>query len=339
MDNALAHPLRPYWNLAAAPIQAKALELALSLGLFECLSVPQDVGSLASTLRIDHANAQVLLDLLWSMGLLERLAGQPLTHYQNSRLAKRFFTQDSPESCAQAWSYRAGLLRRFSEQIGDYVKAGTPATPLAEMASTAANWAQAAQVQIGQEQRVISVPALLERLDGIPAPERFLDLGGGPGFLAIALAERYPKSRGVVFELPDTAAVARQNIAQAGLEQRLESIAGNLDTDAIGEGYDLICCSSVFHFIDSPLDALRKVHAALRPGGLLVCVHAEIPEDAPGASHVLPFYLPMLLRGKYVPRQGEMASALRTCGFEDIHSTQSASFPLAPVWVHRGSRP
>jgi 2-polyprenyl-3-methyl-5-hydroxy-6-metoxy-1,4-benzoquinol methylase len=70
--------------------------------------------------------------------------------------------------------------------------------------------------------------------------------------------------------------VAAANIAHAQLSNRLETLGGDLDSDDIGGDYDLVWCSSVLHFVPDMAAALRKIRAALKPGGVFVCVQAEI---------------------------------------------------------------
>jgi SAM-dependent methyltransferase len=342
-----AHPLQAFWNLAVAPIQTQALALALDLGLFEELNKPDTAGGIAARLDLHPANTGVWLDLLWSMGLLERARPESVlpveTRYRASAVASRFFTSDSPENCTQAWQYRARALAGVATQLHELVRAGRAERPPAEAAATSGNWAQAAQVQIGQEQRAISVPAMLQRLNDVPGlPEcgRFLDLGGGPGHVAIALARRLSAWHGAVCELPDTARVAQENIAKANLASRIRVLGADLNSGgAMGGNYDLIWCSSVLHFLDDPQAALREMFQALNPGGRLVIAQAEIRDDAREAARVLPFYTPMMLRAKYVPRQGQMPRALADAGFVDIDALGSMDFPMSPVWLYAGRRP
>jgi hypothetical protein len=41
-----------------------------------------------------------------------------------------------------------------------------------------------------------------------------LDLGGGAGFFAMAIVDAHPEMRGVIFEQPPVAAVAKEHIAE-----------------------------------------------------------------------------------------------------------------------------
>jgi SAM-dependent methyltransferase len=338
-----AHPLQPFWQLAAAPIQAQALELALSNGLFEALVQHASVDEVARRYTWHPANTAVWLELLWSMGSLSRSrpGGGRATIYRASSMARRFFVSASDEDCAQAWLFRLRFLRGFAAQMDEFVRSGEAGGAASGAESVAAGWAQAAQAQIAQEQRAVTVPAalaVLRDLPGLGEAGRFLDLGGGPGLVAIALARAYPGWRGMVCDLPETVAVAQRNIEAAALSSRLDTLGADLDRDAIGDGYDLIWCSSVLHFVQDPAAALRTMYAALNPGGRLVLAHAERGDDARSASRVLPFYTPMRMRGRHVPEQGEIARVMAEAGFGSVDALGCVGFPMSPVWVYVGAR-
>ncbi|WZB75498.1 hypothetical protein WJ972_03635 [Achromobacter insuavis] len=74
-------------------------------------------------------------------------------------------------------------------------------------------------MQIGQEQRALAVAAAREAVACVPgadAARRILDLGGGPGLIGIALVQDRPHASGVVFDWPETAAVARRTSPPPG---------------------------------------------------------------------------------------------------------------------------
>lgn len=334
-----SHPLQPFWNIAAAPIQTQAVEQAIEYRLFTLLDKPTSADAVAQKLDLNPGATVVWLDLLWSLELLVRrvpAAAPSDTEYVTSPLAARFFVETSPENCAQAWLYRARFLSRFASQWDTLLRHGFD--PQGE-AAPKSSWAQAAREQIGQEQRVITVPAVLRLLQTLPAlPEtgRLLDLGSGPGHVGIALAQRLPGWRGVLCDQPETAEVASENITAAGLSQRLQALGCDLNTDGIGHGYDLIWCSSVLHFLRDLRDAVRKMWDALNPGGWLLLAHAELADDAELAARVMPFYGTVTLRGNRLPRPGEVAGMMAAAGFTDIRSLGRVDFPMAPAWLHLG---
>ena len=108
---------------------------------------------------------------------------------------------------------------------------------------------------------------ILAELDAVLARRgRALDLGGGSGRNALALARR-----GLDVTLADISPVgldlARAEAARAGVP--LEAVALDLELDAPPAGpWDLIL---QFHYLHRPLFA--RYPALLAPGGLLVVVH------------------------------------------------------------------
>lgn len=332
------HPLQAFWTLAAGPMQAESLALALELGAIDALAQPQTAATLAAAQGWHAANTSHWLELLWSMGVCERSAaqGEAGPVYGLAPAARRFLHSGSPEACGAAWLFRRRSLQHASTLLKAQLTEGPAAagTPFAK--GNAEGWAAAARAQIGQEQQAVTVPAALAVLSQVPealAARRLLDLGGGPGWVAIALARQLPGLQATVFDWPETVAVAAQNIAQAGLADRVRTLGGDLGRDAIGSGYDLVWCSSVLHFVPDRSDAIAKVHAALRPGGVFVCAHAEVPGEPEEAARVLPFYTPMRMVGRHVTARGVLEQALAQAGFERIERIASSAFPMAPLTV------
>ena len=335
-----SHALQPYWDLAVAPVQADALAAALELGIFDVLATPHTPAQLADTLSLHAPHTALLLELLWSMQVLERDVADTdagTQRYRCTASTLQYFCRASVAFCGDAWLYRLHALRHFATQLNTLVCAGGKAAPYS--AANGINWAAAAQQQIGQEQRAVTMRAALSVMQRIApfaarnTPLRLLDLGGGPGWVAIALAQAHAGVHGCVFDWPETVAVAAANIAHAQLSDRLETLGGDLDSDDIGGDYDLIWCSSVLHFVPDMAAALRKMHAALKPGGVFVCVQAEIAPAPGDAARVLPYYLPMRMLGRTVTRQGELAQLLRDAGWRQVEQYGASDFPMAPVQV------
>ncbi|HUE92332.1 class I SAM-dependent methyltransferase [Pseudomonas sp.] len=332
---ATPHPLQPYWDLALGAVRGDALRIALEWKLFNLLQVPSSALAIARQLQLDPSNTGYWLDALWSMALLERDERQP-PRYRNTAVASDYLRADAPDYCGDAWTFRLRGLRYFGSQLGDQVCAGQPSGQAATVASNIDNWTTAARLQIAQEQRAVTVDLalrLMAQVPEFPDARRMLDLGGGPGLVAIALARDNPMLCGEVFDFTQTVDVAADNIRRAGLEQRLEVRGGDLASDPIGEGYDLIWCSSVLHFVPDMAASLAKIHAALRPGGVLVSAHAEIPADLEHASRVMPYYLSMQMLGRQVTHAGGLQEALQQAGFIDIDSYPEVAFAVAPVSV------
>lgn len=335
------HPLQPYWDLALASVQADALRVALELKLFRLLAEPMPADSVAERLRLHPNNTEQLLEMLWSMRLLERHETPAQGWlYQASWLASRYLDDESKQHCGDAWSLRLQALRHFGKNLDEQLRTGKASTA-PRLAENAANWQAAARLQIAQEQRAATAEAALavfSQLPEFPHAQRLLDLGGGPGLVAIALAKANPNLHGEVFDLPQTISVAEENIHAAGLGGRLRGRSGDLIRDPIGEGYDLIWCSSVLHFVPDIDQALRKIHAALRPGGVLVCAQAEIPDSQDAARQMLSYYLSMRMLGRQLTHAGGLRQAMERAGFSALQTQRKVPFPMTPVTAVIGRR-
>ncbi len=330
LSDALPHALQPYWDLTLASVQAEALQLALAEDLFEALVSPCTSEALAQMHAWQPEATRHWLTLLWSMQLLDRsrdAAGE--WHYASSEVARRYLASSSALDCGDAWRFRLASLRDFGAGLADGLRGQNRPAPLA----SGERWAAAARGHLAREQVAVTAPAACELVAQRRSTEsawRLLDLGGGPGLVAVGLAKAFPHMRGVVFELPEAADVAAQHIAEAGLASRLEARGGDLARDDIGTGYDLIWCSSVLHFVPELSACLAKLHAALKPGGELICVHAEIPDEPEAARRMLSYYLPLLWQGRRVTQAGELRQALLAQGFE-VCESQPIALPMAPA--------
>jgi len=339
------HPLQFFWNLAAAPMQVQALQQALKYRLFEQLTQPASAITVAQSLELNAQTTAIWLDMLWGMGLLHRHMGidKTATKYVNSEMAAQFFCESSAQHCAASWQARAEYLAGFALQWEHLLREGITKTPdAAQNDALQQRWAHAAREHLGQEQRVVSaaqVLSLLQRLPPLPVEGRFADVGGGPGHVAVALAQRLPDWHGVVVEQTHTAAVAQETIYAAGLEQRLSSMACDLNKgEAIGSGYDLIWCSSVLHFLHEPQTAVQTMFAALNPGGRLLLAHAELPDNPTQATQIMPFYAGVMLRGGYLPRSGDITHWMQQAGFTHIRALGQIPWALSPLSVYSACR-
>lgn len=340
MNLSTPHPLQPYWDLTLSAVRADALRIALEWKLFDLLQRPASAQEVALQLELDPANTGFWLEALWSMDLLAR-DERTSALYRNTPVASDYLRTEAADYCGDAWTFRLRGMRRFGSQLGEQVRAGQPASQPADMAAIIDNWTGAARLQIAQEQRAVTVDIALRLMTLVPefvAARRLLDLGGGPGLVAIALVRNNPLLSGEVFDFAQTVAVAADNIRRARLEQRLGVRGGNLASDPIGGGYDVIWCSSVLHFVADVPATLAKIYTALRPGGVLISAHAEIPDDPLHAQRVMPYYLSMQMLGRQVTPAGSLSDALQQAGFVDIDTYPEVAFAVAPVSVQVARR-
>lgn len=328
--------LQPYWDLVLANVSADVLRAAIEWDLFRHLDSPREATDIAAQLGLDPVNTGYVLDMLWSMTLLSRDESTNRVRYANLPIAQTYFCSDAPLYMGDAYLFRLKGLRHFGHQLSEQVRSGEIHSQAQDVKTTQENWAKAAGLQIAQEQRAVTVDTVMALMSKIPefqAGGRLLDLGCGPGLIAIAMLQANPTFTGEVFDFPDTVKVAQGNIERAGLSERLRVRSGDFVVDPIGENFDLIWCSSVLHFMPDINAILAKIWMALKPGGVFISAHAEVPPSAADARKVLPYYLSMQMKGCHVTAKGELALAMKVSGFTHIEQYDDIAFPIAPVSV------
>lgn len=108
--------------------------------------------------------------------------------------------------------------------------------------------------------------------------ERGLEVGCGPGFLAVELAREVgPGGRIVALDSsPDMLDRTRQRAAREGVADRVEAVLGDAARlEFPDEGFDFVVAVQVYLYVAEVERALREAARVLRPGGRLVVVDTD----------------------------------------------------------------
>lgn len=163
-------------------------------------------------------------------------------------------------------------------------------------------------------------PALARTLD-LPASTRLLDIAGGSGIYACAIAAQHPQVAATVFERPPVDQIARTMIAKRGFTGRVSVLAGDMFANALPEGFDAHLFSNVLHDWDTDKVAalLAASFRALAPGGRLIIhdAHLHAGKDGPLPVARYSAMLMSVTEGKCYSI-AEMESLLGAAGFGDI---------------------
>jgi ubiquinone/menaquinone biosynthesis C-methylase UbiE len=145
-----------------------------------------------------------------------------------------------------------------------------------------------------------------------------LDLGGGPGTYAIALAKRGLDV--TLYDMPETMRISRLNAKQAGVKLRFRK--GDFMVDEIGKGFDLVFISQIFHAYseEDNVMLLEKCRTALNPGGRVAVQEALISDDKTRPLRGALFTVNMLVNtvGGRCYSPGEMKRWLKKTGFKHV---------------------
>ena len=129
-----------------------------------------------------------------------------------------------------------------------------------------------------------SVPEIDARLRAQP-PARVADLACGTAWSSIAIARAYPEV--TVDAIDEDAAsieTARQNVADAGLTERVRPTVRDASDPELRGRYDLITIFEALHDMNLPVDALRTARSNLAEGGSVLVADERVAEQftAPG---------------------------------------------------------
>ncbi|MEJ2211922.1 MAG: class I SAM-dependent methyltransferase [Anaerolineae bacterium] len=263
------------YRLYTGGFRPQVVRIALSLDVFSPLAAgPAGAGDVARACGCAEDGTRLLLDHLVTLALLAREGEQ----YCLTPTAATFLVPGEP-AYAGDW-----ILAHTDPALWDGVLAALrgqrpdpPPFP----------WQQDAWLQIHRSGGPEAALALW-RAAGIQpeagVPFRLLDVGCGAAIKSLALARAHPQVEVTCLDRPAVLGVARHLADRLGLASRASFLAADLEHAALEpEAYDAVLLGYVTDYLRPPqnLSLLRRVHAALRPGGRLV---VDVPLAAPGRN-------------------------------------------------------
>jgi predicted O-methyltransferase YrrM len=121
----------------------------------------------------------------------------------------------------------------------------------------------------GRAKNVAPVLAARLPMDGV---ELLLDVGGGTGIYSIALLQKHPRLRALVWDRPEVLKVAAEMAAAYGVADRLELRPGDMFADEVPRGAQAILLSNILHDWDvrECRTLVGRLAPALPKGGRLL---------------------------------------------------------------------
>ena len=187
-------------------------------------------------------------------------------------------------------------------------------------------------------------PALAWLAGRVPAAERVLDVGSGPGVAACRFAELLPSARVLAVDgAAPLLALARERAERLGLGDRLATREVSLPAGLADlPPADLVWVSGVVHHLPDPVATLRALGALVNPGGLLAVSEGGLPARflpdhvAPGLlSRVEAVDEELVARSAHpmgiVPRHADWPDLLREAGLRPAGSRTFLLDLPAPV--------
>jgi ubiquinone/menaquinone biosynthesis C-methylase UbiE len=165
-------------------------------------------------------------------------------------------------------------------------------------------------------------PELVRHLD-LSGATRLLDCGGGDAVNAIALAAAWPGLRVSVLEIEATALIARQRIAEAGLDDRVDVVVADMFAGDLPAGADCVLFAHqlVIWTLEQNTELLRKAHRALPDGGRVIVFNSMSDDDGRGplvAALDSVYFAALPAEGGMIYTWAQHERCLRDAGFTTV---------------------
>lgn len=320
----------PILDLLEAFRRSKTMFAAVALGVFDTLDgSPKSLAELTSALGASTDGLERLLDACVGLGLLAKQADR----YANTPVAATYLTTASPRRFTGYINFSNELLWKLWGNLEDAVREGSN------------RWKQTygfegdlfahffhddrakREFLLGMHgYGLISSPRVVSAFD-LSRFQRFVDLGGATGHLAIAACARYPHMRAVLFDLPAALPLAGEIIGASGYADRIERVGGDFFSDPLPAG-DLYAMGRILH--DWPeekvLKLLRRIYEHLPQGGGVLIAERLLFDDKTGPRSSQMQNLNMLVCAEGKERTlAEYDALLQQVGFGEVEGCRTGS--------------
>jgi len=297
-----------YWSTCT-------LHAGVKLDVFTHLSgAPMTVSQLARIIAADERGLDMLLHALTAMDLLHK----EWDAFRATPFSADYLSKTSDNYMGHIIMHHHHLVEGWS-RLDEAVKSGTPVR-------------RRSSHDVGDEERESFLmgmfnlashlaPRVAAKVD-LSGRRRLLDLAGGPGTYAIHFCKQNPDLTAVIFDLPTTRPFAEHTVGRFGLSERIAFSAGDITSDDVGSGYDVVWVSHLLHSEGPEAGAaiVAKAAASLSFGGLLLIQEFILDDNRAAPLHPALFSLNMLVgtpAGKAYS-QGELGDMMKAAGLKEI---------------------
>jgi 3-hydroxy-5-methyl-1-naphthoate 3-O-methyltransferase len=304
---------------------AKVLAAAVELGLCARLAGGRTatVAELADELGIQARPADMFLPACVSLGLLDKDGER----YRNSAMAEYFLVPGGEHYFGGFVAFADHREYPAWHRLTDALRDNRPLT-----------WDPATQESLFTAEDPVMMRLFWSAMHSLSTytatalagvydfsdHKRLLDVGGGSGAFPITLCKHHPNLSAAVFDLPHACAIAATLIKDAGLENVVDTVAGDFQSDApLPAGYDAILLSNILHDWDEETGRrlLGACWDALPSDGVLLVCELMLDPERTGPPDAALMGMNMLVEteGGQNYSQTQLTTWLTDTGFGDVH--------------------
>jgi ubiquinone/menaquinone biosynthesis C-methylase UbiE len=271
-----------------------ALKTAIQLDIFTAIADGADrANSIAQHVSAAERGVRILCDYLTIHGFLTKSEDR----YGLTQESAIFLNRHSPAYMGTLANFLSSEThKRDFDALTETVKKG--GTSVAQGDNTKPNdelWVNFARSMAALT--TVSAAFIAELAGAKEAKAcKVLDIAAGHGMFGITIAKQNPNALITAADWAPVLAVAKENAAAAGVAERVAFRPGSAFEADLGEGYDVVLLTNIFHHFDIPTceKLMRRIHAALKPGGKAITLEFVPNEDRVSPPMAAGFSLIML---------------------------------------------
>jgi ubiquinone/menaquinone biosynthesis C-methylase UbiE len=271
-----------------------ALKGAIQLDVFTAIGEGNSAApAIAKRCQTSERGMRILCDYLVIVGFLTKEG----TSYRLTPDTAMFLDRRSPAYLGSAVTFLASpmLTDGFKDVAAIVRKGGEVMSEKGTMEPDHPIWVEFAHSMAP----MMAMPAeVIAKTVGAAEGRKWkvLDIAAGHGLFGITVAKHNPNATIVAVDWGKVLEVAKENAQKAGVAARYQTIAGSAFEAEFGSGYDLVLLTNFLHHFDPATceKLLRKVYAALGPGGRAVTLEFVPNEDRVSPPAAATFSLMML---------------------------------------------
>ena len=296
---------------------------------------PGDVASIARHAKASERGIRILCDFLVINGVLAKENGR----YKHTPTSAAFLDPRSPACMASVAQFlgTSELLESF-EHLTEVVRNGRTILPgdgTVEPENPV--WVLFAE-QMAPMMGPVAGPLAAVVLEEHAGPMSVLDIAAGHGLFGIEIAKQNKQAQVTGLDWAPVLRVALRNAEKAGVKDRYNLLPGSAFDVEFGGPYDVVLLTNFLHHFDKETNVglLKKVRAALKPGGLAATLEFVPDEDRVSPPMAAGFAMTMLAStadgDAYT--YNELNAMYAEAGFKDV---TAHPIPMSPQTIVVGT--
>ena len=317
---------KPGYDAGMLMARAKVILVANKMGVFNKLSRhAMSAAELAKELGAEEESLSMLLKALVAAGYLKQKDGR----YQNAGIAQKWLIEGSSKYFGDFLRHLDDLNRIWVD-LEDAVRTNRPVV----------NWFDHCMRNPDVQRNftlgmkggaVFCAKEVVSKVKVSSQPKKLLDLGGAHGYYSVEFCRQYPQLNALVIDMERPVEIGRVVVSQEKMSDRISFQVGDYVTDDISTGNDIAILFALLHAQppETNLDTLKKVYAALNPGGVIAITEVLTYKGKRESEFGFLFALNMLVatpRGQAYS-DDEVKGWLEDVGFTNTRRTDFLRMP------------